>query len=84
MEESSGRRDAVPRRRHQPRPLARSPTDLARGGDNSLVRVSAVRSLALVRAVRLQLFKMSPMAVTGSIFNRAEISAGGTAGKEPE
>lgn len=42
------------------------------------------RSLTLVRAARLQLFKMSPMAVTGSIFNRAEISAGGTAGKEPE
>lgn len=56
----------------------------SRGGANSLVRVSAVRSLAFVRAARLQLFKMSPMAMRGSIFNHTEISAGGTAGKESE
>lgn len=55
----------------------------ARRGDNSLVRFSAIRSLARSLA-RLQLFEMSPMAVTRSIFNRAEISAGETTGKEPE
>jgi len=71
--------------RSSARSLARTPAEpLIQPGSCFFVRLFA-RSRVLSHAARLERFKMSPMAVTGSIFNHVEISAGGSpASTEPD